>query len=220
MKETQYTVLELRVIAKNAGIKGYRTLRKAELLNEINKVDSKLLAKGGKPQVFAKLTYILTLPASLASIVGLMIALIPFIYSYNQTSVLQTVTPLLNQQNKNDEVESRRRLRTNITAIYNKYPNHIFFDDVRLTKMSRDEKVNWFIQVRQLLESELDNPSLIKNTQCLERWKKAATTANATSGLIEVADSPDGYFKTYSYSIYSDVEFVWNELKLDPLSVQ
>jgi hypothetical protein len=220
MKESLYTVLELRVIAKNVGIKGYRTLRKAELLDEINKVDSKLLAKGGKPQAFAKLNYVLTLLASLASIIGLVIALIPFIYSYNQTNGLQTDTPLLEQQKKNDEVESRRRLRTNIMAIYDKYPNHIFFDDARLTKMSRDEKATWFIQVRHLLESELDNPSLIRNTQCLERWKKAATTAKVTSGLIEVADSPDVYFKTYSYSIYSDVEFVWNELKLAPLSTQ
>jgi hypothetical protein len=82
-----------------------------------------------------------------------------------------------------------------------------------LEKLSINEKVAWKYKVRKLLDSQIDNPVLLENKNCLGFWRNAISTAK----IIPYAPATfvEQRFIVEAESILKDISYVWEKLVLD-----
>jgi hypothetical protein len=159
-----------------------------------------------------------TIAAFLLSLMAILISFYQVKIGSDQTELLQAQTQYNKRQieiiESKEKVEKTGRwgeLRNTMWAIMDLYPTNGVNS---LKHLSKEQKINWNRKMRLLLDSQIDNPVLIENKNCLGFWRNAISRTKSLEALIN-SSIDDEIIINLMGGILNDIAFVWKELVLD-----
>ncbi len=159
------------------------------------------------------------------TIAAILLGIMAIVVSWEQTRLTKIQTQIAQQQfereQRIDAIEKTANwgeLRNAMWAIMDLYPS----SGVKsLQGLSQQDKVVWLIKIRELLDSQIDNPALIEHTASLGQWRNAISVAKTAKEIVSgispddpQIDTIDEMFIRNASTIVKDVLFVWSELVL------
>lgn len=160
------------------------------------------------------------------TIAAILLGIMAIVVSCEQTRLTKIQTQITQQQlerkQRFEAIESTAnwgKLRNAMWAIMDNYPP----SGVKyLQELSQQEKLAWLIKIRNLLDSQIDNPVLIEHTQGLGHWRNAISAAKTAKQMVfgispedHQIDMVNEMFIRDASTILHDVLFVWSKLILD-----
>lgn len=165
--------------------------------------------------------YFETIAATLLSIMAIIIAVVQIVIATKQTKLAEIQTKIAQRQFEREErltkVESTANwgeLRNAMWNILDQFPPS-GIETIR--SIPQEYQLSLFKKVKTLLDSQIKNPVLIENKQCLGHWRNAISSAKTMSDILsrtKAAEMQDVIIGNAG-GILKDVMYVWQELVLD-----
>lgn len=165
--------------------------------------------------------YFETIAATLLSIMAIIIAVVQIIIANKQTTLTEIQTKIAQRQFEREErlskVESTANwgeLRNAMWNILDQFPPS-GIETIR--SMPQEYQLSLFKKVRTILDSQIKNPVLIENKQCLGYWRNAISSAKTMADILSKTNASEtqDIIIANANSILRDVMYVWEELVLD-----
>ena len=151
-----------------------------------------------------------TAAATLLSAMALVISISQICISIKQNDMIRIQTQIAEKElrivQRQDNVQQAVgwiEIRNTVLNIIDQYPGT---GPKAFKSLSAAQKVEWFEKIRRLLDSQIKNPTLIQNKECLIHWERAIATARGAAGIFAKTDMsamPD-FFEINANSILVD----------------
>ena len=130
-----------------------------------------------------------------------------------QTEIAQQQLTMAKQQARIQQSAAWGELRNAMWEIMDQYPPS---GTNALNSLSVDQKVEWLRKIRTILDSQIKNPVLIQNKECLGYWRNAISSANSGADILDKTDMSTmaDFFLSNANSILKDTLYVWESIIL------
>lgn len=83
------------------------------------------------------------------------------------------------------------------------------------------QQIAWLRNMRKLLDSQISNPVLIQDQECLGHWRNAISSVKTAADLLERVDAQaaERFFGRAAAAVLADVGHVWEKLVLESSEV-
>jgi hypothetical protein len=169
--------------------------------------------------------YFDTIAATLLSIMAVIISVVQLDIANKQTELAEIQTKIAQSQLEREERLAKfektanwGELRNAMWGILDQFPPS-GIETIR--SMPQEHQLSFFKKVRAILDSQIKNPVLIENEQCLGHWRNAISSTKTMVYMLsrtntsEMQDSIIGN----AGGILTDVMYVWEKLVLDSVEV-
>jgi len=165
-----------------------------------------------------------TIAATLLSLMAIIVAVVQIIIANKQNTLTEIQTKIAQHQYEREE----RLLKIEATANWGELRNSMWgiidlfppsgIETIR--SIPQEYQISLFKKVRLMLDSQIKNPVLIENEQCLGHWRNAISTAKTISFIIEKLNVPasqdqQDHIVASAIGISEDVMYVWSEIVLN-----